>query len=81
LTGSVVALVDDLKMLNSVGPLKEDVNVRDVLVTMFADWVRLFLHPSCSEKGQLKHVNLMIKQGVMRDDDVACLFFRVCTGL
>jgi CCR4-NOT transcription complex subunit 1 len=78
-------LIEDLKQLNSIGPLRsiagKENNLRDQLATMFADWVRLFLHPSCSERGQLKHVNLMISQGIMQNDDVACLFFRVCTGL
>lgn len=80
---SVVALIEDLRKINSISSIKDasgnEQNLRDQLGLMFTDWVRLFHHPSCTEFAQLKHVNLMISQGVLETEQVSSIFFRICT--
>lgn len=75
--------MEDLRKVNSVSPIKDligkEANLKDQMALMFTDWVRLFHHPSCTDRAQLKHVNLLISHGILQSDDVACMFFRVCT--
>ncbi|ORZ05070.1 CCR4-Not complex component, Not1-domain-containing protein [Absidia repens] len=58
--------------------LGEDVNLREQLQFLFAEWVHLVQHPNTTEKVQLNFIAQLSQQNIFTVDDMSSLFYRVC---
>ncbi|KAI9310521.1 CCR4-Not complex component, Not1-domain-containing protein [Dichotomocladium elegans] len=77
---SVLVLMDDLR---SGGQQQKDLqdeeaSLRDQLQYYFADWVRLYQHPSTTDKAQNAFLIQLSQQVIFNNEDMSSLFFRVC---
>ncbi|KAJ3332113.1 hypothetical protein HDU76_001257 [Blyttiomyces sp. JEL0837] len=62
--------------------IKDDgVGLKEKLGALFLEWVRLYNHPSSSEKVQAAFVSQLQQHGVVQGEDISSLFFRTCTEL
>ncbi|KAJ3143084.1 hypothetical protein HK101_003252, partial [Irineochytrium annulatum] len=84
-TESVSAVIDELSKQFSVSLTREaaredPLSLRDKLGMLFQEWVRIYHHPSSNDKTHAAFVLQMQQQGIL-SEDVASLFFRICTEL
>ncbi|RKP10666.1 CCR4-Not complex component, Not1-domain-containing protein [Thamnocephalis sphaerospora] len=56
-------------------------SIRDQLVFVFGEWVRLYQHPSSNEKSLAVFVNQIQQQSILQDENTFSLFFRSCIEL
>ena len=56
---SVIGFLRDLESMNFNCVIGGQ-GLTDQLLIVFTDWVRLFYHPSCTERAQIKHVNMVL---------------------
>ncbi|KAI9329571.1 CCR4-Not complex component, Not1-domain-containing protein [Obelidium mucronatum] len=95
-TESVTALLRDVKSRFSVVSLKgpngkdlESVELRESLGVLFSEWVKIYHHPSSSEKTHKEYILQRLAElfptaadlGVLQEEDISSMFFRVCTEL
>ncbi|KAJ3255219.1 hypothetical protein HDU77_003760 [Chytriomyces hyalinus] len=85
---SVVALLADVKSRFSISSLKgkdgrdlESEDLRESLGIIFSEWVKIYHHPASSEKTHKDFVVQLQDLGVLQEEDVSSMFFRVCTEL
>ncbi|KAJ3349536.1 hypothetical protein HDU83_000454 [Entophlyctis luteolus] len=55
--------------------------LRESFVVLFTEWVKIFNHPASSEKSLRDFVVRLQQLGVLQEEDMSSLFFRVCTEL
>ncbi|KAJ3031110.1 UNVERIFIED_CONTAM: hypothetical protein HDU68_006489 [Siphonaria sp. JEL0065] len=84
----VTTLLKDVKTRFSVVSLKgpdgkdlEAGELRESLGVLFSEWVKIYHHPSSSEKTHKEYIVQLQELGVLQEEDVSSLFFRVCTEL
>ncbi|KAI8341463.1 CCR4-Not complex component, Not1-domain-containing protein [Chlamydoabsidia padenii] len=58
--------------------LKEEMNLREQLQFLFAEWVHLLQHPNTTEKVQLAFIAQLTQQNIFASDDMSSLFYRIC---
>jgi CCR4-NOT transcription complex subunit 1 len=56
----------------------EDVGLREHLRVLFTEWVRIYQHPTSSDKILNAFVLQLSQQGIFKMEDVSSLFYRVC---
>ncbi|KAI7854467.1 CCR4-Not complex component, Not1-domain-containing protein [Circinella umbellata] len=56
----------------------EEASACDQLQYLFAEWVRLYQHPSTTDKAQTAFITQLSQQNVLKSEDMSSLFFRVC---
>ncbi|KAI8608596.1 CCR4-Not complex component, Not1-domain-containing protein [Chytriomyces sp. MP71] len=84
---SAISLLSDIKSRFSIISLKkagkdlESDELRESLGILFSEWVKLYHHPSSSEKTHKAFVIRLQDLGVLHDEDISSMFFRVCTEL
>ncbi|KAI8609836.1 CCR4-Not complex component, Not1-domain-containing protein, partial [Chytriomyces sp. MP71] len=84
---SAISLLSDIKSRYSITSLKkagkdlESDELRESLGILFSEWVKLYHHPSSSEKTHKAFVVRLQDLGVLHDEDISSMFFRVCTEL
>ncbi|KAJ3063752.1 hypothetical protein HDU98_000453, partial [Podochytrium sp. JEL0797] len=81
-------LLEEIKNRFSVTTLKgkngadlESTELRESLGVLFSEWVKIYHHPSSSEKTHREYVMQLQELGVLQEEDVSSMFFRVCTEL
>ncbi|KAI8146312.1 CCR4-Not complex component, Not1-domain-containing protein [Fennellomyces sp. T-0311] len=78
---SVLVLMDDIRgnvQHQSNDMQNEEAGLREQLQYLFAEWVRLYQHPSTTEKAQTAFLTQLSQQNVLKAEDMSSLFFRVC---
>lgn len=77
---SVAMLMDKFReqTQNPSGELGDDTGIRGQLRYLFAEWVRVYQHPSTSEEAQSTFLNQLLQQGVLNSEDSSSRFYRVC---
>lgn len=86
---SVVQLLEELRarapgqqrQVDFSKPAPTSSSVREQLTYVFAEWVRLYQHPSSNEKTFVSFIVQLQQQGVLKGEEVSTMFFRVCTEL
>ncbi|CAM0140611.1 CCR4-NOT core subunit cdc39, variant 2 [Umbelopsis sp. WA50703] len=80
---SVVLLQEEIRRRSQGGPKEaedeEAGGLREQLQFLFAEWVRLFQHPSSNEKAFTAFITQLSQQGVFNVEDISSMFFRICT--
>jgi CCR4-NOT transcription complex subunit 1 len=71
------ALPDTLTVRPAAAKTETD-QLREKLLFLFQQWVSIFLRSPSPEKAFVPFINQITKQGILRVDDVALFFFRVC---
>ncbi|KAI9595324.1 CCR4-Not complex component, Not1-domain-containing protein [Syncephalis fuscata] len=56
-------------------------SIRDQLVFIFGEWVRLYQHPSSNEKSLNAFVDQVQQQNILQDENTFSLFFRISIEL
>lgn len=56
----------------------EDLGLREHLRILFTEWVRIYQHPTSTEKILNAFVAQLSQQGIFKMEDVSSLFYRVC---
>lgn len=56
----------------------EDIALREHLQILFSEWVRIYQHPTTSEKIMNAFVAQLSQQGVFKMADVSSTFYRIC---
>lgn len=85
---SVLVLMDEIRRRSS-GPRTplisqsvvvqdEDIALREHLQILFSEWVRIYQHPTTSEKMMNAFVAQLSQQGVFKMADVSSTFYRIC---
>ncbi|KAI9490122.1 CCR4-Not complex component, Not1-domain-containing protein [Zychaea mexicana] len=59
----------------------EEGGAHDQLQYLFAEWVRLYQHPSTTDKAQKAFLTQLSQQTVLNSEDMSSLFFRVCVEM
>jgi CCR4-NOT transcription complex subunit 1 len=85
---SAMALLDEMRRLTSNqqdfgtggkdGASNEEINLREQLQFLFAEWIRLVQHPNTTDKAQLAFISQLAQQNIFAADDMSSLFYRVC---
>ncbi|KAI8355165.1 CCR4-Not complex component, Not1-domain-containing protein [Blakeslea trispora] len=88
---SVLMLMDDMRRRmssNASTPLmpqdnlqpseEADNGLREHLRILFSEWVRIYHHPTSSEKVLNAFVIQLSQQGILKMEDVSSLFYRIC---
>lgn len=80
---SVILLQDEIRRRSQGQAPKETEDeeaggLREQLQFLFAEWVRLFQHPSSNDKAYAAFVTQLSQQGVFNVDDISSMFFRIC---
>ncbi|KAK4519925.1 uncharacterized protein ATC70_010169 [Mucor velutinosus] len=57
---------------------EEDHGLREHLRILFTEWVRIYQHPTTSDKVLNAFVAQLSQQGIFKMEDVSSLFYRVC---
>ncbi|KAI9272225.1 CCR4-Not complex component, Not1-domain-containing protein [Helicostylum pulchrum] len=60
------------------GLQEEDLGLREHLRILFTEWVRIYQHPTSSDKVLGAFVAQLSQQGIFKMEDVSSLFYRVC---
>lgn len=60
------------------GLQEEDLGLREHLRILFTEWVRIYQHPTSSDKVLNAFVAQLSQQGIFKMEDVSSLFYRVC---
>ncbi|KAJ1512900.1 hypothetical protein HMI54_015364, partial [Coelomomyces lativittatus] len=55
--------------------------IHEQLAYTFAEWVRLFHHPSTNEAMLHRFILELLNYPIFSNDDTFCLFFRICTQI
>ncbi|KAF7728004.1 hypothetical protein EC973_006769 [Apophysomyces ossiformis] len=78
---SVLILMEEMRR-RTQAPLEdvqgEEAGLRDQLQYMFTEWVRLYQHPTTTEKAQNAFIMQLAQHNIFKVDDVSMLFYRVC---
>ncbi|KAG0182584.1 hypothetical protein DFQ29_003364 [Apophysomyces sp. BC1021] len=78
---SVLVLMEEMRR-RTQNPLEdiqgEEAGLRDQLQYMFTEWVRLYQHPTTTEKAQNSFIMQLAQQNIFKVEDVSMLFYRVC---
>ncbi|ORZ15115.1 CCR4-Not complex component, Not1-domain-containing protein [Absidia repens] len=56
----------------------DDMNLREQLQFLFAEWVHLVQHPNTTEKVQENFITQLLQHSIFTSDDMSSLFYRVC---
>ncbi|KAI8097006.1 CCR4-Not complex component, Not1-domain-containing protein [Halteromyces radiatus] len=89
---SVIVLLEEMRrhavtqqeVMNGVGSMNkdgqssDDVNLREQLQFLFAEWVHLVQHPNTTEKVQQNFITQLSQQNIFAVDEMSSLFYRVC---
>ncbi|KAI9256566.1 CCR4-Not complex component, Not1-domain-containing protein [Phascolomyces articulosus] len=78
---TVLGLLDDIRSTvqhQSKDLSSEEMSTRDQLQYLFAEWVRLYQHPSTTDKAQMAFLTQLSQQNALKNEDMSSLFFRVC---
>ncbi|KAG2174664.1 hypothetical protein INT44_006928 [Umbelopsis vinacea] len=80
---SVILLQDEIRRRSQSQAPKEAEDeeaggLREQLQFLFAEWVRLFQHPSSNDKAFVAFVTQLSQRGVFNVDDISSMFFRTC---
>ncbi|KAI8970255.1 CCR4-Not complex component, Not1-domain-containing protein [Mycotypha africana] len=84
---NVISLLEELRRVptpqhlqaqDMAPPSSTDGNLYEQLQYFFAEWVRVYQHPAATEKTLLTFVTQLSQQDILRMNDVATLFYRVC---
>ncbi|EPZ34325.1 CCR4-Not complex, Not1 subunit of unknown function DUF3819 domain-containing protein [Rozella allomycis CSF55] len=78
---SLTRLLHDITRKLNTGREEEGNDIRNRIAVVFNDWLRLFQYPSTLEDNLAPFVVQLQQQGIIKDDQVTFLFFRVCTEL
>ncbi|KAJ3079072.1 hypothetical protein HDU99_000192 [Rhizoclosmatium hyalinum] len=85
---AISSLLGEIKSRFSVTSLKtkdgkdlESPQLRENLTILFDEWVKMYHHPSSSEKTHKEYVLQLQAMGVLQEEDISSMFFRVCTEL
>ncbi|KAI8394298.1 CCR4-Not complex component, Not1-domain-containing protein [Radiomyces spectabilis] len=57
---------------------EEEAGLRERVQFLFAEWVRLYQHPSTTEKAHVAFITQLAQQHIFKVEDAASLFYRVC---
>ncbi|CAO3593285.1 unnamed protein product [Absidia cylindrospora] len=86
---SVMILLDEMRRYaanqqeitlsaNSKDGPGDDMNLREQLQFLFAEWVHLVQHPNSTEKVQQNFIMQLSQRSIFTSDDMSTLFYRVC---
>ncbi|CAG8523976.1 14374_t:CDS:10, partial [Acaulospora morrowiae] len=81
---AVIQLLEDLRLRTSRDSLSKDVEnmgLRDQLALFFAEWVKVYQHPTLNEKTYANFIMQLQQQGVLKGEEISSMFFRVCTEM
>lgn len=81
---NVLILMEELRshaQTQVKGVQDEEASLRDQLQYLFAEWVRLYQHPSTTEKAQTAFLTQLSQQNIFKVEDMSSLFFRTCIEL
>ncbi|KAI9280718.1 CCR4-Not complex component, Not1-domain-containing protein [Sporodiniella umbellata] len=56
----------------------EEINVREQMHVLFSEWVRLYQHPTSTEKILRAFVTQLSQQNIFKMEEMSSLFYRVC---
>ncbi|KAI9209788.1 CCR4-Not complex component, Not1-domain-containing protein [Polychytrium aggregatum] len=57
----------------------ETLRLREQFTMLFTEWVRLYHFPGSNDKASAAFITQLQQQGILKNDDLFYLFFRVCT--
>lgn len=81
---TVIQLLEDLRPRTSRDIFTKDVEnpgLREQLTSFFAEWVRVYQHPTSNEKIYATFIMQLQQQGVLKGEEISSMFFRVCTEM
>ncbi|KAK9712477.1 CCR4-NOT core subunit cdc39 [Basidiobolus ranarum] len=79
---SVIDLLEEIHKQGASSPQDTEIaQLREQLTFMFIEWVKLYQHVSSNEKAFAAFAHQLQQRGVLKDEDVSSLFFRVCTEI
>ncbi|ORY06821.1 Not1-domain-containing protein [Basidiobolus meristosporus CBS 931.73] len=79
---SVIELLEEIHKQGTTTPQDTEIaQLREQLTFMFIEWVKLYQHVSSNEKAFATFAHQLQQRGVLKDEDVSSLFFRVCTEI
>ncbi|CAG8494332.1 7474_t:CDS:10 [Funneliformis mosseae] len=59
----------------------ENAGLREQLTFFFAEWVRVYHHPTSNEKTYASFIMRLQQHGVLKGEEISSMFFRVCTEM
>lgn len=76
---SVLMLMDEMRRPKKASSEEsDDLALREHLRILFAEWVRIYQHPTSSEKMLNAFVVQLSQQGVFKVEEMSALFYRIC---
>ncbi|RCH85657.1 hypothetical protein CU098_005009 [Rhizopus stolonifer] len=56
----------------------EEIGIRDQMHVLFSEWIRLYQHPTSTEKILKAYVTQLSQQNIFRIEEMSSLFYRTC---
>ncbi|CAG8526473.1 8493_t:CDS:10 [Ambispora leptoticha] len=70
---NVILLLEELRRVRD--------GMREQLSIVFAEWVRIYQHPTSNEKTFANFIMQLQNQGILKGDEISSMFFRLCTEM
>ncbi|CAG8484109.1 12575_t:CDS:10 [Ambispora gerdemannii] len=70
---NVILLLEELRRMRD--------GMREQLSIVFAEWVRIYQHPTSNEKTFTNFIVQLQNQGILKGDEISSMFFRLCTEM
>lgn len=79
-TESVLILMEELHRCSipNNAPSDEEIGIRDQMHVLFSEWIRLYQHPTSTEKILKAYVTQLSQQNIFRIEEMSSLFYRTC---